>query len=182
MDHADHVALLRPGVEPGGTWADLGSGRGAFTLALADLLGPEGRIVSVDRDAAALREQARLIAARFPAVGLDQRVADFTRSLALPTLDGIVMANSLHFVHDQESTLRALVETLRPGGRLILVEYDADHGNPWVPHPVSLERWRRLAPTVGLIGVRLLHRVPSRFLGSIYSAAADRPTLSEAAR
>lgn len=181
MDHVDHVALLQPGVESGGTWADLGSGRGAFTLALADLLGPDGRIVSVDRDAAALHEQSRLMAARFPAVGLEQRVADFTRPLALPTLDGIVMANSLHFVRDQESTLRELVGTLRPGGRLILVEYDADQGNPWVPHPISLERWGRLAPTAGLIDVRLLHRVPSRFLGSIYSAAADRPVFREAA-
>jgi hypothetical protein len=36
---------LRDGVpEPGGVWADLGSGEGAFTLALADLLGPGGRI------------------------------------------------------------------------------------------------------------------------------------------
>ena len=55
MDHADHVGLLRPAVEPGGTWADIGAGEGAFTLALADLLGPGGRIVAVDRDAHALR-------------------------------------------------------------------------------------------------------------------------------
>ena len=51
MDHADHVALIRAAVtETGGTWADIGAGEGAFTLALADLLGPGGRIVAVDRD------------------------------------------------------------------------------------------------------------------------------------
>ena len=45
MDHRDHVGLLREGVEGGGlNWADLGSGQGAFTLALADLLGPTGSI------------------------------------------------------------------------------------------------------------------------------------------
>jgi ubiquinone/menaquinone biosynthesis C-methylase UbiE len=49
MNHADHVALLRAGVPgPGGVWADLGSGAGAFTLALADLIGPTGQIYSVD--------------------------------------------------------------------------------------------------------------------------------------
>jgi ubiquinone/menaquinone biosynthesis C-methylase UbiE len=69
MDHADHVELIRAGVNgPGGTWADLGSGDGAFTLALAELLGPGGRIVSVDRDAAALRRQADAMAERFPSM------------------------------------------------------------------------------------------------------------------
>ena len=53
MDHADHVRLLRDGVphEPG-TWADLGAGSGAFTLALADLLPPGSLIYAVDKDAA----------------------------------------------------------------------------------------------------------------------------------
>ena len=51
MVHADHVDLLRPGVpRPSGTWADLGSGSGAFTLALAGLLGTQGMISSVDTD------------------------------------------------------------------------------------------------------------------------------------
>lgn len=42
MNHGDHVALLREGVHrrgAGAVWADLGAGDGAFTLALADLLG-----------------------------------------------------------------------------------------------------------------------------------------------
>ena len=44
MDHSDHVNLLRNGVLPGGVWADLGAGSGAFTLALAELAGPETTI------------------------------------------------------------------------------------------------------------------------------------------
>ena len=59
MDHRDHVALIRAGVgEQGGRWADIGAGEGAFTLALADLLGPGGQIIAVDRDAGALRINA----------------------------------------------------------------------------------------------------------------------------
>ena len=68
MDHADHVGLIRAAVEPGGTWADIGAGQGAFTLALADLLGPNGRIVVVDRDARVLRANADAVRTRFPAV------------------------------------------------------------------------------------------------------------------
>ena len=51
MNHNDHVNLLRKGIpEKGGLWADLGSGTGAFTLALADLIGSTGHIYSIDKD------------------------------------------------------------------------------------------------------------------------------------
>jgi ubiquinone/menaquinone biosynthesis C-methylase UbiE len=179
VDHADHVALIRGGVPgPGGRWADLGSGAGAFTLALADLVGPTGSIVSVDRDSNALREQARALVARSPAVSVQQVVADFTRPLDLTDLDGVVMANSLHFVapREQAAVLRLVAGYLRPAGRLILVEYDADRGNPWVPHPISSARWPAVAATAGFGSTRILHRVPSRFLGAIYSAVSERLT------
>src|SRR5690554_4480107 len=99
MIHEDHVNLLRKGIpEPGGIWADFGSGGGAFTLALADLIGPTGEIYSVDKDAGVLRQQERAMQTRFPATAVHYVAADFTRKLALPVLHGIVMANSLHFV------------------------------------------------------------------------------------
>jgi SAM-dependent methyltransferase len=171
MEHRDHVELIREGVEGAGrTWADLGSGRGAFTLALADLLGPGATIHSVDRDGRALREQATALGARFPEVALHQRVADFTGPLELPELDGVVMANSLHFVRDKLPVVRRITGHLRPGGRFVLVEYDADRGNPWVPHPLSFRSWAALAAEAGLRDTRRIASVPSRFLGSIYAA------------
>ena len=176
MDHRDHVELLRPAVPgPGGTWADLGSGDGAFTLALADLVGPDGVIHSVDRDAAALRRQERAMRARFPSAAVRYLPADFGGPLDLPTLDGAVMANSLHFARDQAAVVRRVAGLLRPGGRLILVEYDADRGNPWVPYPLSYRTWEALAGRAGLVGVRRVGRVPSRFLGAIYSSVAFVP-------
>ena len=51
MEHSDHVNLLRRGIpQTGGVWADFGSGTGAFTLALAELIQPIGMIISIDRD------------------------------------------------------------------------------------------------------------------------------------
>jgi SAM-dependent methyltransferase len=175
VDHRDHVGLIRDGVEGvGPSWADLGSGGGAFTLALADLLGHGGRIVSVDRDANVLRAQASELRRRFPEVALEARVADFEHPLGLIDLDGVVMANSLHFVRDQLAVLGLVRGYLRDGGRLVLVEYDADHGNPWVPHPISWRRLPALLESAGFRDARRLASVPSRFLGSIYSAAAAR--------
>ena len=173
MDHRDHVELLRAGVPgPGGIWADLGSGTGAFTLALAELVGPSGAIHSVDRDAGVLRQQRRALEATFPGFDVRYHLADFTAPLDLPLLDGLVMANSLHFQRDRNGVVRRVARYVRPGGTFILVEYDADRGNPWVPHPLSFATWKRVAEGLGLVDVRLTGRVPSRFLGAIYSAAA----------
>jgi ubiquinone/menaquinone biosynthesis C-methylase UbiE len=175
MDHCDHVRLLREGIRGSGvTWADLGSGEGAFTLALADLLGPTGSIHTVDRDSRALRVQLRALRDAFPNVSVTPLVADLTLPLELPPLDGIVMANSLHFERDKLAVLRLVRDYLRPAGRLILVEYDTDHGNPWVPFPLSHRTWATLAAEAGFRETRHLASVPSRFLGSIYSAVSLR--------
>jgi SAM-dependent methyltransferase len=181
VEHAEHVGLLRGGVMVrGGTWADIGAGEGAFTLALADLLGPGASIVAVDRDAGALRRNAAAVAAGFPAVELATLVADFSRPLDLPPLDGLIAANSLHFVpHERQvAVIRSLGAHLRPGARFVVVEYDADRGNPWVPHPFSVATWLRLAAEAGLVETAPLARVPSRFLGAIYSAVSRRPSLA----
>jgi ubiquinone/menaquinone biosynthesis C-methylase UbiE len=173
LDHNDHVNLIRDGVA-GTTWADLGSGSGAFTLALADVLGPGATIYSMDRDASALRRQAETFRSTFPDVTVRQLAADFTRPLDLPQVDGIVMANSLHFVRDKETILPQIVAYIRDGGRFLLVEYDTDRGNGWVPFPVSFETWTAVAAAAGLHDTRRIGSVRSRFLGSIYSAVSLR--------
>ena len=181
MNHADHVALLRDGV-PGlpagavGVWADFGAGAGAFTLALAELLGPGGEIYAVDRDGRSLRHAAAALRARFPDTSVHPLVADFARPLDLPPLDGIVMANALHFVAERDAVLRLVRGYLRPGGRLLLVEYNTDRGNPWVPHPLSYPTWAALARHNGFAETRLLATRPSRFLGEIYSALSLAPS------
>lgn len=171
MIHADHVRLLRGGVpEPGGVWADFGSGAGAFTLALAELLGPGGMIYSVDKERGALGEQAREMGVRFPQVVLKTMVADFNKPLELPPLDGIVMANSLHFQRDKERTLRLVKGYLKPEGRLLLVEYNVDSGNMWVPYPLSYGTWEKLAVRVGFGKTRLLTTQPTSFLREMFAA------------
>ena len=170
MDHSDHVALIRAAVTPGETWLELGSGTGAFTLALADLLGPRGTIHSIDADRGALATQAHEVHSRFASVRLDQRTADFTRPLGFSGMDGVLMANALHFVKDKARVLALVRSYLKPGGKFVLVEYDTDRGNHWVPHPISYTTWLAIAAGAGFTGARSLGRVPSRFLNAIYAA------------
>ena len=165
MQREELVALIEGGVgEAGGRWADLGAGEGAFTLALADLLGVDAHIVAVDKDPRALRAIGH---------GIETRVGDFTKPLDLRDLDGIVMANSLHYVRDTQPVLESVRAMLRPGGRLIVVEYGADRGNPWVPYPFTYARWETMAARAGFRNTRLLKTIPSRWLGSMYSAVSE---------
>lgn len=165
--------MLHGGIpQPGGVWADFGSGTGAFTLALAELIRPAGTLYSIDRDAAALREQGHALGGRFPQVTLRAQVGDFTRPLVLPPLDGLITANALHYVRDKAPVIRLLKSYLKPAGRMIVVEYNVDVGNPWVPHPFSFETWCKLAPAAGFAHTELLATQPSRFLREFYSAVS----------
>ena len=151
MEHAEMVALLRPAVPaPEGVWADLGAGTGNFTYALRALLGPPATIYALDRDARATEHQRARLAGAGPGALVIPLQADFLQPLRLPPLDGLLMANALHFVRDQADLLVRLAAHLRPGGRLVLVEYDLDAPRAYVPYPVGPARFAALCAEAGL--------------------------------
>ena len=179
MKTSEAVALIREAIpRTAGTWADLGAGTGTFTRALIGLTGPESRIYAVDRDARALAALREVAASKRNAEVVPV-VADFTQRFELPglgaddKLDGILLANALHFVRDQEAVLRSLVTLLEPHGRVVIVEYDGRGPDRWVPFPIPSATFPALATAVGLSNPRVVGTLPSRFGGSIYAGVAE---------
>ena len=170
MDHREATELIADAVGHGsGVWADIGAGTGTFTRALRSLLHPGSRVYAVDNDAAAITALRKIgndvIAIR----------ADFSKSLELPEapVDGMLFANSLHFVPDAGAALKRLVTLVKPRGRVVVVEYDRRSENPWVPHPIGSDRWPDLAAAAGLVNPRVTARRKSMYAGELYVASAD---------
>jgi ubiquinone/menaquinone biosynthesis C-methylase UbiE len=172
VNHDDHVKLIETGIERnrGGVWADFGAGSGAFTLALRDIAGPDTSIIAIDRDQASLQTLRASMERKFPGTQFRLVEAEMAEHLTLPPLDGIVAANAIHFVPDQTALLRRWRAYLKPDGRLVVVEYDADNGNRWAPYPMSYAAFRETARAAGFTDPALLGSRPSRWLGRIYSA------------
>ncbi|MFN8334824.1 MAG: methyltransferase domain-containing protein [Cyclobacteriaceae bacterium] len=149
MEHADAVALIRNGVpnEAPSLWADLGCGAGTFTKALADLVAQESTIVAIDR------EHHNIVSPN-PSVAIKFQRSDFTLHKSVPAeLDGILIANALHYVSDQQNFLQNLISHLKPGARIIIVEYDTDRANQWVPYPIIFRKLSELLSGAGFRGI-----------------------------
>ena len=178
MDQRDAVAFLGTAVPgTGGTWADFGAGDGTFTRAFSELLGDGSRIYAVDRDRSAL---ASLEAwAREAHAPITTVAADFTAAFDLPglergRLDGLLIANALHYSAAPAAVLAELVAWIRPGGRVVLVEYDRRNANPWVPYPIAISRLAELTDAAELGPFTVAATRRSAFSGEMYVAFADR--------
>src|SRR3954469_21989948 len=156
MQLPEAISLIQKGIVPHSspqTWADLGAGKGLFSAALLSILLPGSTIHAVD-----LHKQPNQ---HHPSIIFHQ--ADFVNDkLPVPPLDGILMANSLHYVREQVACIQQLKTYLRDHtGVFILIEYDTDHGNQWVPYPVSFARAQTIFGEAGFSKIDKIGEHPS---------------------
>lgn len=119
------AARLAPYIRAGMLVLEPGSGMGFFTLELARLVGPRGRVVAVDlqeRMIAGLRRRAQR-------AGLADRIDgrcctpdDLGIGDLAGRVDFAVLFHMLHEVSDQNRFLQAIHEALKPGGGMLIVE------------------------------------------------------------
>jgi trans-aconitate methyltransferase len=171
LQTAIELIHFAPLPDTNGNWADLGCGTGLFTRALAFLLAPESIIYAVDHDRQALKEVQSA-----PPVTIKKIQADFIKdTLPLLQLDGILMANALHFVKEKETFIKKITGYCKPSHKLLVAEYDLDQANPWVPYPVSFTALQTLCKKAGYKSVEKIHHTPSTYnRADIYGAIITR--------
>jgi len=126
-DHRRLAELLRPGMRV----LDVGCGTGAITMGIADAVGPGGSVVGVDRDPAHI-ERARAGAAAFPHLRFE--AGDATGLDYAGAFDVVTAARTLQWIADARGAVRRMVRAVRPGGWLVLLDYDHAR-NAWDPAP-----------------------------------------------
>ena len=163
MTHNEAVSFIQNTVRASvpENWADLGCGSGTFTRALIGLL-PEGsHITAVDRE----HKQLNI-------PGVDFVKADFEKNeLGLAGLDGILLANSIHYMPNKKPLIRKLEILFAGSPRFLIIEYDTDNSNPWVPYPISFHQLQTLFRDLGYEHISKLNERPSAYnSGLMYCA------------
>jgi ubiquinone/menaquinone biosynthesis C-methylase UbiE len=165
----DPAAILRPFVTEGMTVFEAGPGMGFFTLELARLAGPRGRVVAVDVQARMLTELRR----RAGKAGLLDRIDarhGSGESMGLDDLEGRVdFILAFAVVHELPSIERFFGEAsavLKPGCRLLLAE---------PPFHVSEAEFTAMLETAGGRGLRLDSRPAIRWSRSAVLTKVRRP-------
>lgn len=157
-----HITTNRPLV-----CADLGCGSGLFTHALASLLHEGSIVYGVDQ------HPSLKTGVRDNNVHIKILKGDFEKDdLFNEPLDGILMANALHYVQDKKRLFQKLTDRLNPGSFILLVEYDTDQPvKQWVPYPVSYKSLLTLLREEGYANIQKLREHPSVYgNGNIYSS------------
>lgn len=175
MQLKDAILLLQPAqlqVENRNRWADLGCGNGLFTKALTSVLDAGSIVYCVDSNRSSLDE----IPGQYNEQVIEKVQADFVKDhLPFEKLDGILMANSLHFVKDKTVFLQKLNSYLQKDYCLIVVEYDTDKANKWLPYPLSFQSLLNLFMATDKYKVTKLNEHPSIYNnGKMYSALIQK--------
>lgn len=151
---------------PAQRWVDLGCGGGVFTVALSNILPRGSTIIAVDKNAQELPQ----ISGNHVSVKFIQ--ADFETNLPqMYPLDGIMMANSLHYVRHKEKFIEKLLPLFEKNKNFIVVEYDTDKPiDPWVPFPVNFEQLTKLFHSFNYNSIDKIGTVNSLYGGKMYLA------------
>jgi trans-aconitate methyltransferase len=165
MSHEDAVALIQNAVtgDVPQRWADLGCGTGTFTKALYSLLPSGSYITAIDRE----RQHLDLPGAEFVRANFEKD------ELGLSGLDGILMANSLHYVKDKAALIRKLEVLFADDPKFIVIEYDNRKANPWVPYLIPFEQLESLFKGLGYTKIRKIAERASAYSGMIYCALIE---------
>jgi precorrin-6B methylase 2/mono/diheme cytochrome c family protein len=149
-------------IRRGATVADVGSGTGYFTWRLAQHVGPQGKVYAVDVQQSMLDLTKTAVAERNLANVEYVLATDTSPRLPERSVDLVFIAYAYHEFGDPETMMAGIRRALRPGGRVVILEY-AKESNiaPAAPlHKMSFEEIRREIEPMGFVVDQLLDFLP----------------------
>ncbi len=170
MELTEAIKFIKPALEQsqrGQVWVDLGCGNGLFTRALATLLKEKSTVHAIDKSKQIFEPAHHGNSIVF------HRMDFVTDDLPMTELNGVLMANSLHFVSNKHDFLLRLKKHLRHEGQLLIIEYEWDKGNAWVPYPIPYHSLKLLLTQLGFKNIAFIGERPSIYnTGKMYACTA----------
>jgi SAM-dependent methyltransferase len=127
------------GLKPGMTVADVGSGFGAMTVVLGHWIGASGRVFATDITEHALRQTREYVNNEGLTNVTVLEGAETATNLPDACCDAIFLRNVYHHITAVEAFNRSLVRSLKPGGRLAIIDLEDRRGGQ-VPKGVPANR------------------------------------------
>lgn len=126
-DHRILAGLLRPGLSV----LDIGCGTGAITSGIAKAVGPEGRVIGVDRDEGHLSLAREAHAVQ---TNLKFEHGDATELRYRSEFDIVTAARTLQWIAQPDQAVLGMKQAAKPGGILVILDYSHSR-NEWEPEP-----------------------------------------------
>jgi arsenite methyltransferase len=155
LENPDRLAALQVdrvvealGLRPGMRVADLGAGTGVFTVPIAKAVGDEGKVYAIDVDSGLLA----IVDSKVKAEGVTN-VATVAAGATDPRLpepvDLLFLCDTLHHLPNQGSYVRQFAKLLRPGGRVVVIEFAEGHWpaghEEFTITPAQVDGWMQAA-------------------------------------
>jgi ubiquinone/menaquinone biosynthesis C-methylase UbiE len=160
------VALDAMKLVTGSTVADVGAGSGYMTVRMAKRVGPAGKVFANDIQPQMLSMlRQRLDREKIPNVELVLGTFDDPK-LPANTIDLILMVDVYHEFSEPQKMLRRMHEALKPGGRLVLLEYRKE--DPSIPirpdHKMSVAEAKMEVEAEGFTLATVDERLPRQHI------------------
>jgi SAM-dependent methyltransferase len=128
-DHRYLASVLRTGMDI----LDVGCGTGAITADIATAVGPDGRVLGIDRDdanlAGAVQQYGGMKNLRFETVDIVTPGDRFNSSF-----DIVTAARTIQWISEPQRAIGNMKKAVKPGGRVIVLDYNLDETR-WEPDP-----------------------------------------------
>jgi ubiquinone/menaquinone biosynthesis C-methylase UbiE len=160
-EHPDE-ALDLIGIAKGSSVGDVGAGVGYYSIKLAARVGPEGKVYANDIQSGMLDRLRKNLAAQHVANVVPVLGVEDDPRLPKEQLDLVLLVDVYHEFSKPVAMIDRIRESLKPGGRLVLLEYREE--DPVVPirpeHKMSLKTVRREIEPQGFTFQKSIEKLP----------------------
>jgi ubiquinone/menaquinone biosynthesis C-methylase UbiE len=166
IEEMPEAALNMIGIRPGMTVADVGAGVGYFTIRLARRVGADGKVFANDVQP----EMLTILKERAAKAKLTniQPILGTEADPKLPTaaMDLVLLVDVYHEFSQPQKMLQHIRESLKPDGRLVLLEYRKE--DPHIPirseHKMSVEEVKAEITAEGFRLEKVLKELPRQHI------------------